>query len=379
MSASTAISDHSFIVSLLAGNKEKAIELLPKIDPEDVISGIKAHKLVAAIGKQIDLLPESPIKTKLAEEYSDNKFYQLGLARELDQIQKLFNGIDFLPLKGPVLSQFLYNDPSERNSWDLDILIDVKDLDKCIEIMLSMGYDLITYFNSDKQKEAIIKHYHHVELYHETRGILVEIHWDLTDIKGRKTTLKDLIPNTNKVSIGTNEFHFLKTEQQFEYLCMHGSFHLFERLQWLYDLKVFWEMQSKEQIDKIKEHSKKNNTYNFFLLTLNLLNKCFDTPLSSDIQSEIESNSAVQSLTKLSQREIYLNSTLHQHSAWSEMVRTHKGQYYNVGFKGLIRSIFSRNVRPKNWKFFAFPDSVFFLNHLLSRMIWLVGKLVGKL
>lgn len=379
MDKSTSTFDHAFIVNLLDGNEDETIRLMDKINPDAVLKGVKNHRIVGVIGEKMTFLPESEIKSKLSKEYETNKMYQMQLASELCQIQNWFAGIDFLPLKGPVLSQFLYNDPTQRNSWDLDILIDYKDLDQCMEILLSKGYSLVTVFNTAKQKDALIKHYHHIEFYHETRGILIEIHWDLTDFKGLKVTLDDLIPQTTKITLGANHFRVLNVEYQFEYLTMHGTFHLFERLQWLYDLKTFLSTMDEQQIVSLILHSKKNQSYNFILLTFNLLNEFFALPLNDRIQLDMAKSPFVSVMTDLSRREIFFNSASIERSNWDVMLIKHKTQFYSVGFIGLMKSLFSRNVRPKNWQFFAFPDNIFVLNHIFSRFIWLTGKMVGKL
>lgn len=379
MSKSTFTYDHAFIINLLSGKHSKAIELLDKVDPDSVLKAVKKHKVDSAIGKESYFLPDCDLKKELAEIYEQNKIYQLLLTNELCQIQKWLDEVEFLSLKGPVLSQFLHKDPSERTSWDIDILIDIKDLDKCSQILQDQGYDLTTIFNTKKQKEAIIKYRHHFEFYNATKGILIELHWELTDMQGLKFELKDLTPYTSHISIYDNQFRILDIEHQFEYLSIHGTFHLFHRLQWLCDLKTFIELLSEEQLNSIISYSKRNGTYKFILVSFNLLNQVFEIPLELSMQKDIDANNSVKRLTELSINEMYINSSDATKSAWHVLARNHKTQYYASGFIGLLKSLFARNVRPKNWQFFAFPDSVFFLNHLFSRIVWLVGKVAGKL
>lgn len=379
MRKSTLPYDHAFIISLLNGDQARSNKLLEKVDCDSVLRAVKNHKIDSAIGKQCQLLNDGELRNQLSEVYQTNKIYQLRLTSELCQIQELLAGIDFLPLKGPVLSQFLHNDPTERTSWDLDILIDLKDLDQCTNILQERGYDLLTLFKTEKQKEAIIKHYHHLEFYNTKTGILIELHWSLTGIRGLEIGQKELMPFTSDISVGNNQFRLLNIEHQFEYLSIHGTFHLFNRLQWLSDLKTFVESLTEEQLKAIISHSKKNESYFFILVAFSLLNEVFSIPISSSIQNDIDNNKSVQELTRLSLREIYINSSAVKRSRLELLIRNHKTQFYTGKIRGLIKSILGRNVRPKNWQFFAFPDSVFFLNNLLSRFIWIAGKLRGKL
>ena len=369
-------SETNFILNCLSGIP---IGNLSTIREDDLIHTIKAHKIVAAIGRKKDCIPESSIKDAIWGKYQENKIYQLKLTRELCQIHHLFNGIDFLGLKGPILSQYLYNDSAERTSWDLDILIDKKDIDQCIKILKANGYELMTFFTTEKQKEVLIKYHHHFEFYNEANGILIELHWKLTDMKWMNTTLDLLKPHTSQVSLGTNTFRILNFEQQFEYLSIHGTFHLFRRIQWLNDLKTFLEKLTDEQYSAVISYSKKNKTYTFILVSLSLLNEIFSVSLDSEIHSDIDSNNSVKQLTNMALREMYFNSTNKKRHSWEIMLRNHKPQYYAGGFSGLVKCVFARGIRHKNWSFFVFPDRVFFLNHIFSRIIWIAGKIKGKL
>ena len=154
---------------------------------------------------------------------------------------------------------------------------------------------------------------------------------------------------------------------------------MFRRLQWLCDLHTLVDRLTNEQLDQISSHCKKNNSHVFFLVTFSLLNRVFGSRLNRSLQSEIDTNSSVQKLTELSLREIYLSTFGIKRKSWEIMLRNHKTQYYTSGFLVLLKSIFARGVRPKTWRFFAFPDSVFFLNYVFSRIVWLAGKIKGKL
>lgn len=366
-----------FLTNILHNQHEKNEELESKVDVNSLIEAVNRHKFISSVGKST--YSNEELQNAISNAYLENKVYQLKLTKELLSIKEWFKSTPFLVLKGPVLSQFIYNDPAERCSWDLDILIDLKDLDFCTEQLIQKGYDLITPFNTPKQKEAILKNSHQFEFYNADTGILIELHWRLTSTGKKPETIQTLQDKIETVQMSGQEFNTLKFNDQFEYLAIHGGLHLFFRLQWLSDIHaLFIEMDSK-QIDSLIKHCKENKSLRYVLLALNLIHIQFKTPLDENILSAIHRDSKIKNLTTLSMAEMERTTLDISKSRWKTTILRHQVHYLTEGMTGLRKSLFSRNVRPKNWQFFAFPDSVFFLNHLFSRVIWIVGKMRGKL
>jgi len=61
---------------------------------------------------------------------------------ELIRLSRLFksNNLDFIPLKGPILSLRLHHNFTGRCSNDLDILVNRIELDSCFELLKSHEY-----------------------------------------------------------------------------------------------------------------------------------------------------------------------------------------------------------------------------------------------
>ena len=113
------------------------------------------------------------MRDQLEGMYKANKIEQLKLSAELVRIHKIFSSkqIDLISFKGPILSARIYKDPSERTSRDLDFLIHEDQLDDALLTLQNIGYELQTLYSSPKQKEAIVRYYHHMELYHPDQGV----------------------------------------------------------------------------------------------------------------------------------------------------------------------------------------------------------------
>jgi len=91
--------------------------------------------------KAITHLPEEVV-SELRHAAKAATFRNLQNAKELIRLGKLLdeNHIDFIPLKGIVLSLRAYRDIGIRESSDIDLLIKISDFKKIQQILLDQGY-----------------------------------------------------------------------------------------------------------------------------------------------------------------------------------------------------------------------------------------------
>jgi hypothetical protein len=283
---------------------------------------------------------------------------QLALIASLSALQQSFSkkNLSCIHLKGPVLSQLIYGDPNMRQSKDLDILIDPNNLLEAQQILECEGYLNTVFIRTPKQRAAILKHYHSLEFFNPETHIHVELHWKLPELRDISF---DKIP-LQIVQIGTTSFQTLNSKELYQYLCEHGAKHAYYRLFWLLDI---WQMRK-----NFPEFKRNSGQPAWLLAKLSLENPTSQHPTAIEKESyrELETNVCFQ----LHQS----NFNMRLYKLW----RFHKLNWLNGGCKGLIMSLLGRNVRPENWKFFAFPDRIFFLNHLFSRLIWLIRLILRR-
>lgn len=82
-------------------------------------------------------------------------------------------------MKGPFLSQYLYNDLVSRPSTDIDILVRPQNVFKAGGILKNFGYVEKVELDQRGRKELFRKHYNY-KLVHKHYGVPLEIHWKLT-------------------------------------------------------------------------------------------------------------------------------------------------------------------------------------------------------
>lgn len=344
------------------------------INPEHLLQLIADHRIYGPLLRSniqsIDGFEE------IASQCLNNKLSQLTLGSALGEISELLEGINWMGLKGPVLSQYLYDDPAERTSKDLDIFISENDLDQVLQLFSDSGYTILTYWNSPKQKKAIIHHYHHVELVHPKGNIVVELHWKLFKYSQHNISLTDELTNSQLTKIGAIEYPIFQKETLLYYLVIHGLQHGFFRLQWLYDIYQLVIIDKEIFSKTMLKYGENKYSQRALIATAKLINLYLNEKVEYTVNYDFDRKSTKlvnYCIKAISSNDTYLVKK--DQSRLGRAISIHHLNYLMGGIPLLFKGLIARNVRPLNWKYFAFPDSVFFLNHLFSRVISLLNKL----
>jgi hypothetical protein len=208
------------------------------------------------------------------------------MTSELIKVSNLLeeNGIKAIAFKGPVLSAMAYGDVISRQYVDLDILVDENKLDEVASILESNKYTTI---NSSK----LLKNKKYLEtdkdfsFFTPNNNIHIEMHWRLF----QKKTFKNIINenfylNKNTIMINNNAISTFSFNFLFVYLCLHGSKHVWERIEWIVDINRLLELNNDIEWNKLVEISKKMDCKISLLLGLNLSKILFGTKYPDNIE-----------------------------------------------------------------------------------------------
>ncbi len=146
----------------------------------------------------------------------------------------------FIPLKGPLLSERLYGDPTVRFSHDLDILVKTDDIENAARVFTASGYaQMPPPIPEDlRRREKLIKYSHHISFIHPDIGQIVELHWRIMNRPWIGFTDIDtlLSENLSEYEFAGRKFTTLSVELELLYLIIHGGAHHWGRLKWLADI-----------------------------------------------------------------------------------------------------------------------------------------------
>ncbi len=144
------------------------------------------------------------------------------------------DGIQVAALKGPILAERLYGAPEHRHSSDLDLLVRPRDIDRAVTALARVGYVL----QGGASGRYFRAHHHHVNLTHPTLT-LVELHYEAYRGFGVGLLAAPLLDRAVPYRTARWSTSILSPEDELIHLAAHGAGHRFERVGWLYDLKLF--------------------------------------------------------------------------------------------------------------------------------------------
>lgn len=219
-----------------------------------------------------------------SKEFVQEKLKQLDAVKNFLSVTDLLtqNGISFICIKGPLLSNRIYGDPTVRLSHDIDILIETAVIEPVMKILFQNGYHLTTgsiWPLKKAQQELLIDVIHHLSFYNQQLYLCVEVHWVLMHelpISSKKQ--KELIAgNLTEVDFAGRNFTVLTKEFELLFLIIHGAKHGWNRLKWLVDIHMYpLNKINNARFDQLVKELKAGRMIgqiNF------LLSKFFNTPL----------------------------------------------------------------------------------------------------
>lgn len=168
------------VAAVRRAQHERIRELVTHANPDALVSCLRDQRLLALLGSRLvdtcgELAPSelrSAVASALAEaRYSHtlNAHFTRDFCRRLEHA-----GIAVLPLKGALLAERLYEDPSLRSPpTDLDFLVHRDRLDDAVDLFRELGYQL----EDDITWAEGLPHYHYGLASGTPGWPRVELHW----------------------------------------------------------------------------------------------------------------------------------------------------------------------------------------------------------
>ena len=218
------------------------------------------------------------------------------MSAELLRIMKLLeeNGIEALAFKGPALAQQAYGDITMRQFGDLDILVNEEKIVAAGDILSAHGYnaeDSVAILQNKTCRRVI----NDLRFRHETNGALIEMHWRLFMEKlGRHLEYVQIGKNSRTVTLSGRDLLTLSPEMLLVYLCLHGSKHAWERLEWICDIDRLLRAEPNLDWDETLKIAGQMETLTTLGLGLKLCSALFDTSLPEAVASMTRSDRIAQ-------------------------------------------------------------------------------------
>jgi len=182
---------------------------------------------------RVEVPVPSEVMGALKTAFIQNVGRTLAMTGELLTIIDLLSQRDIMavPYKGPVLADRLYGHIALRQSADLDIIVQKRDVENAREVLIERGYEpsvMVIGANHDFQVES-----RYSERFDRPESV-VELHWAFTNKDvAFPFNLEDLIPRLVEHSVVGRRALVFSPEDSLLILCVHGAKHSWDRLEWI--------------------------------------------------------------------------------------------------------------------------------------------------
>jgi hypothetical protein len=289
------------------------------------------------------------------------------------------NGIPALAIKGPVLSQMIHGDVTQRQYSDLDILIDPDNLYRAVELLCANGFipeQPIKFLKN----QMLLKTAKDFVVFNEKQSVHIEIHWRLFDGRlFKKSNIAIFRDSPYACIIQGNSICTLDKEVQVLYLLLHGSKHMWERIEWVADIDRLVRNDETINWEQILRWAEVMEILPMVYLGIMVCNQMFQTPFRSHVRDAADQYPNMIKGANALVDEIF-NDAIHNSGEY--MIN-----YYYLGIensKPLFSEILSRLYKPSAREIYHvnLPKSLFFLYYviLFVKVLYIqIGLFFGRI
>ena len=254
------------------------------------------HRLTENNCKEWDI-PEKQ-RQRFKKLWVVNLSHSLILSNELKKVLQTLETerINALVLKGASMAQNYYPLPELRPFNDIDILVQKKDLDKIKDTLIKSGYT-----SQEKSKENFNRKYWYcLPFFQKKKKILLEIHWNIAQLKRYKININNIWQEATSFNIGKSAYLMMSIEDLIIYQSLHLAYHYYDRLLWMVDIALIIEKE-KKYIDweKIVKKCYAQNCRSPVYYALVYIKDLFKAPIPSATLSRLMPNLFIDYFVKL--------------------------------------------------------------------------------
>jgi hypothetical protein len=283
-----------------------------EVDWTLLVRHVLAHGLTPLLAGNLARSCSDSLPVELADAFrhwlAQNLARNLALAQEALHIVELLetHNIPVIPIKGPVLAKSLFGDLAMRQSGDLDFLVPKRHVSSALEVFGSLGYQLRQSLGAG-QDAAYRRYYPHFELERPDQMIMAELHWNLTPhIMAVRFDINGLWERARRIPFEDRSVLSLSCEDYLIFLCVHGSKHLWCRLNWICDIHEFLSAYPAIDWKRCLTLARKQGCERMLSLGLTLAEALLETELPAPVRERIHADPKVRPLAEQIQAEFFL-------------------------------------------------------------------------
>lgn len=329
--------------------------------------------LYQALSNFKDAVPREIFST-LAEKCQTNIHKSLILSRELIRIvdELSAGGIEVMPYKGLALAETVYGDIALRQTGDIDLFVRAADVPRAREALGKLGFTPHLRWSEAKEKSYVKSGYEYS--FDGTAGRnLLEVQWALQpSFYAVDFDVEDMFQRGVIVAVAGHPMKTPSAEDLFVVLALHAAKHVWGRLIWMCDIARLMETQRLDW-NRIGSHAKRLGIVRILRVTLLLVHRLLDVPISSEADTYISADHEAELLSREIESKFASDATFDVESFtyFRLMLRLRERRRDQMRF--LSRLLLTAG--PGEWEAIRLPEPLFPLYRLV-RITRVAAKLV---
>jgi hypothetical protein len=247
------------------------------------------------------------ILSQFRSAYQDSTARNLLFAAELQKIVDHLDksGIPAVPYKGPALAAQLYGDIALRQFIDLDILVRRRDVLRCRDLIVALGYGA-TMDIDGAQALAFKQAYNEIVMVRSDGRVQLELQWEVVPWNFC-FSLGDLDIWRRRQRFAAKDMRFdtLPPEELLLILCVHGAKDFWGRLIWACDVVELIRRNPDLNWKRLMALAERTGGRRMLLVGLRLARDLFGTDLPDEVERMIEADPMAGRLTRWVKNRLY--------------------------------------------------------------------------
>lgn len=287
------------------GNRNAIRDLSAAVDWDRVIRSARYHRIQGLVWNGLSNT-EIDVPAQAAQALSADSeaiaAANLQIAGEASQLNSAFRsaGINLLFVKGLTLGALAYPNPFLKMGWDMDLLIDPRQLAPAAMLLRERGF-----VQTVPSMPASIQRWHgrRKESTWQRHGKqFVELHTRLADNRHLIPGI-DVHSSRQEVDIAPGiTLPTLGRDELFAYLCIHGASSAWFRLKWITDLAAL--LHDAPDIERLYERSQQLSAFRAAGQALLLADRLYGTLRGSPLRDRLQGDRATRRLAEAAFRQI---------------------------------------------------------------------------
>jgi hypothetical protein len=274
---------------------KKIASLLGEVrDLDSLLPLAEEHGVAAHLATALATVPEAPIPAAfvgaLRDRHRLQSLFTLTMAAELFRIRDVLSqsGIEFVVVKGPVLSLRAYDDPAARRYVDLDLLIRHDDSLRAAEALVSAGY--VPHIPIESIRAGKIPGEYLFR--RPDTEIIFELHTEKTfRYFPLPLPIEKYLQTKASLQLDGQAIPVLSLEDEFVLICIHGAKHFWERLMWISDVAAMVHRHPELDWKRVRQSAADVGAARMVRLALLLATRFLRAPVPPPMKDEVARDS----------------------------------------------------------------------------------------